>query len=335
MARIRSIHPALFTDEAFVTLSPLARVLLLGIWTEADDHGAFDWKPLTLKMRVLPADNADVTALLGELATANVVKQVEIGEKAIGLVRNFCRFQRPKNPSYRITLPTDYWSYVGMNKDGSIPNHQSSPSATPAEPEPDPPAPETRPQRKEEGWNRRRERKKPIQSSTPDVVVVPEKHDDNPKAVDVSVGQESNPLGTTLPADWIPLAEEIATARGYGMGEQEIEAELLTFHAYNAQHGTFSKNWSATWGMWCARWKEREAAKPKQAAPRVEVNSGPTDSNWDWACAQWAKGASFWSHKSLGPAPDQTGCRCPPKFLTKYHIDPATGRVAAPSETET
>src|SRR4051794_19179480 len=39
-ARIRSIHPRLFTDEAFVSCLPLARLLLLGIWTEADDHGA-------------------------------------------------------------------------------------------------------------------------------------------------------------------------------------------------------------------------------------------------------------------------------------------------------
>ncbi len=150
-------------------------------------------------------------------------------------------------------------------------------------------------------------------------------NDDATKADVVSGVEEPNPLGTTLPADWIPLAAEIATAQGYGMGEADIEAELLTFHAYNAQHGTFSKNWTATWSMWCARWKEREAAKPKQAAPRVEVNSTPTDKHWDFACGMWAKGNSLWSHRSLGPEPGQPGCKCPPKFLAKYNIDPATG----------
>ncbi|OSJ19761.1 hypothetical protein BST63_01165 [Bradyrhizobium canariense] len=64
-ARIRSIHPRLFTDEAFVSCLPLARLLLLGIWTEADDHGVFEWKPRTLKMRLLAGDQAEVADLLG------------------------------------------------------------------------------------------------------------------------------------------------------------------------------------------------------------------------------------------------------------------------------
>ncbi len=160
-------------------------------------------------------------------------------------------------------------------------------------------------------------------------------NDDATKADVVSGVEEPNPLGTTLPADWIPLAAEIATALGYGMGEADIEAELLTFHAYNAQHGTFSKNWTATWSMWCARWKEREAVKPKQAAPRTELNNQPTDANWDFGCKQWVRNESNWPRRSLGPSPGQPGCKCPAKFLEKYHIDPATGRVATPSETET
>ncbi len=41
MARIRSIHPGLFTDEAFMALSLLARVVLPGLWTECDDQGVF------------------------------------------------------------------------------------------------------------------------------------------------------------------------------------------------------------------------------------------------------------------------------------------------------
>lgn len=158
-------------------------------------------------------------------------------------------------------------------------------------------------------------------------------NDDDPKDAD-AIGKEENPLGTTLPADWIPGVDEMTAAYGYGMTDTNIEAELLTFHAYNAQHGTFSKNWSATWALWCARWKEREAAKPKQPAPRIEVNNAPTDANWESGCKLWVKSESMWPYRLLGPAPGQLGCRCPPKFLTKYHIDPATGRVATPSETE-
>ena len=58
MARIRSLHPGQWTDEAFVAVSPLARLLALGLRNEADDEGVFPWKPVTLRMRLLPADNA-------------------------------------------------------------------------------------------------------------------------------------------------------------------------------------------------------------------------------------------------------------------------------------
>lgn len=41
MSRIRSIHPGLWTDEAFVSLSPMARLFLMGLWNECDDMGSF------------------------------------------------------------------------------------------------------------------------------------------------------------------------------------------------------------------------------------------------------------------------------------------------------
>jgi hypothetical protein len=99
MSRIRSIHPGLWTDEAFVSLSPMARLLIMGIWNECDDMGSFAWSPLTLKMRILPADNADAGELLAEMVSAGIVKRYEIAGKSYGAVRNFCQFQRPKKPN--------------------------------------------------------------------------------------------------------------------------------------------------------------------------------------------------------------------------------------------
>lgn len=159
--------------------------------------------------------------------------------------------------------------------------------------------------------------------------------DDNPtKTVEDSGEKNFNPLGTTLPGDWTPSDADIAAATEYGLDDEVIRAELLTFHAYNAQHGTFSKNWSATWRLWCARWKEREAAKPKQAKPRVEVNTQPTAENWDWACRAWIRNQSTWPYRSLGPAPGQIGCRCPDVFLTRYGISAATGDRVIPAGKE-
>jgi len=108
MGRIRSIHPGLFTDEAFVSLSPSARLLLIGIWGEADDAGVFEWKPVTLKMRLFPADNVDVLALLGELESVNCVQKFEHEGRHFGAVRNFGKYQKPKHPSYRHFIPDNF-----------------------------------------------------------------------------------------------------------------------------------------------------------------------------------------------------------------------------------
>jgi hypothetical protein len=121
MSRIRSVHPGLFTDEAFVSLSPIARVLLIGVWTECDDRGAFEWKPVTLKMKILPADNADVGKLLEELKAANAVRSYELAGRQYGAVRNFCRYQRPKKPKYIHPIDDEFDTYVASSAASSAP----------------------------------------------------------------------------------------------------------------------------------------------------------------------------------------------------------------------
>jgi hypothetical protein len=114
MSRIRSVHPGLFTDEAFMQASPLAKVLIIGLWTECDDYGAFEWKPITLKAKILPADNCDAVALLDELASASLdmIKAYEIGGKRYGVVRNFRRWQRPKKPNAVFPIPDHLVEYT-------------------------------------------------------------------------------------------------------------------------------------------------------------------------------------------------------------------------------
>lgn len=73
MARIRSIKPEFFTSEDIVGLSPLARLLYIALWCEADREGRLVWKPKTFKLRYFPADNCDIDALCGELLEAGLV----------------------------------------------------------------------------------------------------------------------------------------------------------------------------------------------------------------------------------------------------------------------
>jgi hypothetical protein len=115
MARIRSIHPGLYTDESFATLSMAARVLIIGIWNHADDGGGFEWKPLTLKMRIFPADNIDVSKLLSELEANDIVKKYDVDGKGYGAVRNFGKWQKPKKPSRFCPMPEPIREYACTN----------------------------------------------------------------------------------------------------------------------------------------------------------------------------------------------------------------------------
>ena len=73
MARIRTIKPDFFTSEDIVSLSPLARLLYIAIWCEADKEGRMVWKPLTFKLRYLPGDNCDVQGLCQEIIDRGLV----------------------------------------------------------------------------------------------------------------------------------------------------------------------------------------------------------------------------------------------------------------------
>lgn len=146
MARIRSVHPGQWTDEDFVPMSFPARYLAVAIRNEADDQGVFEWKPTTIKMRLLPADNVDVAALLSEMEAHDQVKSFEHDGRKYGAVRNFCKYQRPKKPNHIHFLPEELRTYVALNHAGSEPvPHQDGTST------------ENPPQRKEEGGSRRRD----------------------------------------------------------------------------------------------------------------------------------------------------------------------------------
>jgi hypothetical protein len=73
MARIRTIKPEFFTSEDIVELSPLARLLYIAIWCEADKEGRLVWKPATFKLRYMPGDNCDIVALCKEITDRGLV----------------------------------------------------------------------------------------------------------------------------------------------------------------------------------------------------------------------------------------------------------------------
>lgn len=145
MSRIRSVHPGFFTDEDIVSVSMAARLLFIGLGVEADDKGIFEWKPLTLKMRIFPGDNIDVAPLLAELEGAGKVKSYETGGKQYGAIHNFRKFQKPKTPNDIHPAPPQIIAFVGLGSE----TNGDEPSSFPPKVEAFPPKGEIAPQMEE------------------------------------------------------------------------------------------------------------------------------------------------------------------------------------------
>ena len=115
MGRIRSLHPGQWSDEDFVACSMAARLLVLGLRNEADDNGVFEWKPITIKMRLFSSDSLDVEPRLEELVRFKQVMRYEIGGRQYGAIRNFRKFQRPKSPKSIHPITPRVGKYVALS----------------------------------------------------------------------------------------------------------------------------------------------------------------------------------------------------------------------------
>lgn len=74
MARIRTIKPDFFTSDDICSLSPLARLLYIGLWCEADRDGRLVWAPRGFKRRYLPDDLCDIDHLCKELLERGLLR---------------------------------------------------------------------------------------------------------------------------------------------------------------------------------------------------------------------------------------------------------------------
>jgi hypothetical protein len=106
MARIRTIKPEFFTSEDIVELPPLARLLYIALWCEADKEGRMIWKPRTFKMRYLPADDCDIDALADALVTRGLI--VLYGD-GLAVIPSFKTHQHinPREKLSTLDAPTD------------------------------------------------------------------------------------------------------------------------------------------------------------------------------------------------------------------------------------
>ena len=236
MARIRSVHPGLFTDEAFMSASPMARLLMIGLWTESWDDGAFEWKPVVIKARIFPADTCDAAALLDELCSLGAVKRVERNGKSYGLVRNFRKFQKPKKPnSSGITTAEDV-DFLGPDYTSSepVPNQFRTSAEKPIQ--------------MEDGGGRREEKKEEPSSLHSDgVSPAPEKSPSRKAKTTTTRCTLSNrdadrALGETQ--------DEFEAFEASGLPMADYDAIRDKFEDHHNSRGNLMADWVAAWRTW-------------------------------------------------------------------------------------
>lgn len=114
MSRIRTIKPDFWTDEKVVSLSPLARLLFIGMWNFVDDYGRSEYSPTRLKMQILPADSAEISELLGEIRREKLITVYVVDNKEYFAVKGFGLHQKvdhrspskiPDNPNSPPNFP--------------------------------------------------------------------------------------------------------------------------------------------------------------------------------------------------------------------------------------
>lgn len=104
MTKIRTIKPEFWTDEELVTCSMATRLFFIGLWNFADDDGIFEWKPLSLKMKIFPADDVNCEICLRDLMKCRRIARFTHNGKEYGKILSFAKHQRIDRRFHRSTI---------------------------------------------------------------------------------------------------------------------------------------------------------------------------------------------------------------------------------------
>lgn len=114
MARIRSIKPDFWTSEQVMECSPIARLLFVGMWNFADDHGRLPANPKTIKAQIFPADEnitgENVRRMIDELSTNGLVQVYVADEKEYLFVTGWHHQKIDKRQAAKYPEPPPYQS---------------------------------------------------------------------------------------------------------------------------------------------------------------------------------------------------------------------------------
>lgn len=110
-ARIRTIKPEFYTHEKLFKLEQVTglaqlRLAFSGLWTQSDREGRFKWRPVVLKLAILPYDQVDFAAILVALRDAGFLTQYrDAAGELYGWVPSWLKHQSINNRESESVLP--------------------------------------------------------------------------------------------------------------------------------------------------------------------------------------------------------------------------------------
>ena len=109
MSRIRTVKPDLFRHEELFDMEqetglPL-RLAFIGMFTECDREGRFQWRPRSLGAAIMPYDGIDFSRVLDALATRGFVVKYTVDGKDYGYIPTWHRHQVINNREAKSEFP--------------------------------------------------------------------------------------------------------------------------------------------------------------------------------------------------------------------------------------
>lgn len=93
--RARNIKPGFFTNDELAELSPLTRLLFVGMWCMADREGRMKDRPKKIKVEILPFDDCDIETELSCLHSSGFITRYEVDGNKYIQINKFAKHQSP------------------------------------------------------------------------------------------------------------------------------------------------------------------------------------------------------------------------------------------------
>lgn len=252
MARIRSVKPEFWADEDLAeAVSRDGRLLYIGLWNLADEHGRLRGDPRFIKGQLFAYDDdlmpADVDKLIGELESARKVVRYRSGSSAYLFLPNLAKHQRLEAAKVESRLPAP----PDPSESAPVAKVRADKSAR----DPDEPEPGAEPPTLLYGAGSL----EPVAGS---------------RGAPLASARTAAKRGTRIPDDFAVTPEMVAWAveNCPGLdGRTETEKFVNYWRSKTGKDAT-KLDWEATWRNWLLNARDRFGTRASPGAPTVATS---------------------------------------------------------------